>query len=145
MVEQVKSGAAAVLTADGIIDLVFALKDTYLANAVFGMKRTTQAAVRKLTDGDGHYIWQPDFTQKTAATLLSFPIRDMADMPAVGGGTLPIVFADFRAAYQIVDRIGVRVLRDPYTAKGWIKFDTTQRVGGDLIGFDAIKLQVVSA
>jgi HK97 family phage major capsid protein len=43
-------------------------------------------------------------------------------------------------AYQIVDRVGVRVLRDPYTAKPYIKFYTTKRVGGDVLNFEAVKI-----
>jgi HK97 family phage major capsid protein len=144
VVQQVASGNANLLTADGLIDLVGAVKDGYQQNAVFGMRRATQTAVRKFKDGNGNYLWQPDFAQGRRATLLGFPIVDMADMPAVAAGNLPVVFGDFRAAYQIVDRFGIRVLRDPYTRKGFVKFYTTKRVGGDLLNFEAIALQVVS-
>jgi HK97 family phage major capsid protein len=144
-IEQVASGAAATLTADGLINLVFALKSAYLQGAVFGMNRSTQRVVRTLKDGNGAYIWQPDFTQRIAASLLGYPVVEMADMANVGAGALPVVFGNFREAYQIVDGPGVRVLRDPYTTKGYVKFYTTKRVGGDVVNFEAIKLQVVSA
>jgi HK97 family phage major capsid protein len=145
VIQQVVSGAAGALTADGLINLVTALKSGYMQGAVFGMQRLTQAAIRKLKDGNGNYLWQPDFQTLGAPALLNFPLIEMPDMAAVGGGALPIVFGNFRAAYQIVDRLGVRVLRDPYTRKGWVKFYTTKRVGGDVINFEALKLQVVSA
>ncbi len=145
VIQQVASGAAAALTADGLIDLVASLKDAYQANAVFGMRRATQFVIRKLKDGNGQYIWQPDFQTRGAATLLSAPIVDMADMAAVGAGALAVVYGDFRAAYQVVDRGGIRVLRDPYTTKGYVKFYTTKRVGGACVNFEALKLQVVSA
>jgi HK97 family phage major capsid protein len=144
-VQQVATGAAAALTADGLIDLVFSLKSAYAAGSVFGMARLTEATVRKFKDGEGNYMWQPNFGLRTSGTLLGFPIVEMADMAAVAAGTLPIVFGNLRAAYQIVDRFGVRVLRDPYTTKGYVKFYTTKRVGGGVTGFEAIKLQVVSA
>jgi HK97 family phage major capsid protein len=144
VIEQVPSGNANLLTGDGLIDLVGALKDIYQASAVFGMRRATQTAVRKFKDGNGNYLWQPDFATRGSATLLGFPIVEMADMPAVGAGALPVVFGDFQAAYQIVDRFGIRVLRDPYTRKGFVKFYTTKRVGGDVLNFEALKLQVVS-
>ncbi len=145
VIEQVVSGNAAALTADGLIDLVASLKDPYTANAVFGMRRATQFTIRKFKDGEGNYLWRPDFSLKGSATLLGFPVVDMADMAAVAGGALPVVFGDFRAAYQIIDRLGIRVLRDPYTTKGYVKFYTTKRVGGAVLNFEAIKLQVVSA
>lgn len=144
-VRQVNSGAAAALTSDGLVDLVFALKSIYRLGARFGMNRTTEAAVRKLKDGQNNYLWQPDFTQRASASLLGFPIEEMPDMPDVAAGNLPVVFANFAEAYQIVDRAGIRVLRDPYTTKGRVKFYTTKRVGGGVVGFEAILLQKVSA
>ncbi len=145
VVERVHSGAAATLTADGLIDLVAALKDAYTANARFAMRRATQFVIRKLKDGLGNYLWQPDFASTGRATILGFPVVDFADMPAIGAGNLAVAFGDFRQAYQIVDRMGIRVLRDPYTTKGYVKFYTTKRVGGAVINFEALKLLEVAA
>ena len=144
VVEQVVSGNAGLLTAGGLINLVFSLKAEYRQGAVFGMNRLTESAVRQLVDGQNNYLWQPDFQQRAAASLLGFPVVEMADMPNVAAGTLPVAFGNFREGYQIVDRGGIRVLRDPYTRKGYVKFYTTKRVGGDIVNFEALKLQVVS-
>lgn len=144
-IEQVKSGDAALVKPDGLIDLVFSLKPAYRQGAVFGMNRLTQRDVRKLKDGQNNYLWQPDFTKLGQATLLGFPIVDMADLDDIGAGNLPIVFGDFRAAYLIVDRAGISVLRDPYTTKGRVKFYTTKRVGGGCVNFEALKIQVIGA
>jgi HK97 family phage major capsid protein len=57
-----------------------------------------------------------------------------------GYAWLLIAIGDFRRGYLIVDRAGVRVLRDPFTAKPYILFYTTKRVGGGVQDFDAIKL-----
>lgn len=145
VIQRVNSGNANTVTADGIIDLVAALKDAYTARAVFGMRRATQFTIRKLKDGNGQYLWQPDFAQRGRATLLGFPIVDMADMPAIAALALAIVFGDFQEGYQIVDRLGIRVLRDPYTTKGYVKFYTTKRVGGAVLNFEALKIQLISA
>lgn len=59
---------------------------------------------------------------------------------ATGSGTFPIVFGNFWDGYLIVDKQGVRILRDPFTAKPHVLFDTAKRVGGDVVNFDAIKL-----
>jgi len=76
--------------------------------------------------------------------LMGFPFVEFADMPEIAANALPLFFGNLRAGYQIVDRIGIRTLRDPYTSKPYVKFYTTQRVGGDVIDFSAIKLQKIS-
>ena len=144
-IEQVVSGAAATVAGDGLLDLVYALKEEYREGAVFGMSRTTEREVRQLKDGQDNYLWQPDFQQLGAARLIGYPIATMPDLPAVAAGAVPIVFGHFGEAYQIVDSVlGMRVLRDPYTTKGKVKFYTTRYVGGDVINFEALKLQVIS-
>jgi HK97 family phage major capsid protein len=125
---------------DVLIDLVYTLKSGYRQNAHWVMNRTTQAAVRKLKDEDGNYIWQPAASAGGAATLMNFPIAESEDMPGIDEDTFPIAFGDFKRGYLIVDRIGVRVLRDPYSAKPFVLFYTTKRVGGGVQDFDAIKL-----
>jgi HK97 family phage major capsid protein len=125
---------------DILIDLVYALKSGYRQNAHWAMNRTTQAAVRKLKDEDGNYIWQPAASAGGAATLMNFPIAESEDMPDIDTDSFPIAFGDFKRGYLIVDRIGVRVLRDPYSAKPFVLFYTTKRVGGGIQDFDAIKL-----
>jgi HK97 family phage major capsid protein len=125
---------------DILIDLVYALKAGYRQNAHWVMNRSTQAAVRKLKDSAGNYIWQPSAVAGAPATLMNFPIAESEDMPDVGSDAFAVAFGDFRRGYLIVDRRGVNVLRDPYTSKPYILFYTTKRVGGGVQDFDAIKL-----
>lgn len=124
---------------DKLIDLVFTLKAAYRNNAAWMMNRGTLAEVRKLKDGDGNYLWQPDFSQRQGGLLLGYNIAEAEDMPAVAANSLSIAFGDFRETYTIVDRVGIRVLRDPFTSKGFVKFYTTKRVGGGAISFEACK------
>lgn len=145
VIRQVNSGSAAAIAADGLIDLVFAVKAAYRANGNFAMNSSTLAEVRKLKDGSGAYIWQPDFTQARQDRLLGYGITEFEDMADIAANALPIGFGDFRRAYTIVDRAGITVLRDPFTLKGRVKFYTTKRVGGDVVDFDAIVLQKVAA
>lgn len=125
---------------DCLINLVFALKEGYRAGANFFANRLTHAALRKLKDGQGNYLITRDFTDFSKQVMLGFPIVEAADMPTIAVDALALAFGNFREAYQIVDRQGIRVLRDPYTAKPWVQFYTTRRVGGDVVNFDAIKL-----
>ena len=131
---------AAAGQSDILIDTVYALKAGYRQNAHWVMNRKTQAAIRKLKDGDGNYIWQPPAGPGQNAMLMGFPLVEAEDMPDIGADKTPIAFGDFGRGYLVVDRTGVRVLRDPYSAKPYVLFYTTKRVGGGVQDFDAIKL-----
>jgi HK97 family phage major capsid protein len=140
----IASGAAGAFPAsnpsDVLIDLIYSLRAGYRQNANFVMNRKTQSTVRKFKDSTGNYLWQPPATAGGRSTLIGFPLVDSEDMPDVAANSLSIAFGDFRRGYLIVDRQGVRVLRDPYSAKPYILFYTTKRVGGGVQDFDAIKL-----
>jgi HK97 family phage major capsid protein len=125
---------------DILIDLVYTLKAGYRQNGSWVMNRKTQASIRKLKDADGNYLWQPPAAVGQRAMLMGFPLVEAEDMPDAGANTTPIAFGDFGRGYLVVDRTGVRVLRDPYSAKPYVLFYTTKRVGGGVQDFDAIKL-----
>jgi HK97 family phage major capsid protein len=143
--EQVNSGAAADVTFDGLLNLTNALKEFYHAGAVFLMRRATVGKVLLLKDGNGQYLWRPDMTAGKPSTLIGYPVYQAADMPAVGAGNLAIAFGNFKVGYTIVDRLGITTLRDPYTATPFVKFYTRKRVGGDVVNFEAIKIQKIAA
>jgi HK97 family phage major capsid protein len=140
----INTGAAGAFAAsngaDKLVDLIYAVKAGYRANGTFVMNRATQAAVRKLKDGDGHYLWAPAGKPGEAPTLMGFPVAEAEDMPDIAADSLSIAFGDFKRGYLIVDRVGIRVLRDPYSSKPYVLFYTTKRVGGGVQDFDAIKL-----
>jgi len=140
-IEQIDSGSDGAVTADSLINLFYSLKDEYATNATFLMNRATAQAVRLLKDSTtDQYIWQPSLQAGSPDTLMGVPVQACADMPAPASDALAIAVGDFRRAYQIVDRAGIRILRDPYTEKPFVKFYTTKRVGGSVINFDAVKL-----
>ena len=126
--------------ADDLIDLIYAPKAAYRANGRFVMNRRTVSAVRKFKDSNGDYIWQPSLNAGGEATLLGYPVTEAEDMPDIGSDAFAIAFGDFEKGYLIVDRQGIQVLRDPYSAKPYVLFYTTKRVGGGVQNFDAIKL-----
>ncbi len=138
-------GFAASSPSDKLIDLVYALKAGYRQNAHWVMNRKTQAAIRKMKDGDGNYLWQPPATAGGRAMLMGFPLVEAEDMPDIAADATALAFGDFRRGYLVVDRAGVRVLRDPYSAKPYVLFYTTKRVGGGVQDFDAIKLMKFAA
>lgn len=136
----VNSGAATGISADGIIDLIYELPARFEANARFAMNRKTMKAVRKLKDADGRYLWQASLIAGQPSTLAGYAITEMADMPDLAASSKSIAFGDFKQGYLIVDRIGTRILRDPYSAKPYVSFYVTKRVGGGLLNPEAIKV-----
>jgi HK97 family phage major capsid protein len=125
---------------DKLIDLVYATKSPYRANGTFVLNRSTMSVIRKFKDAQGLYIWQPSLTPGQPASLLGYPVVEAEDMPNIATDSYSLAFGDFRRGYLIVDRIGLRVLRDPYSSKPYVLFYTTKRVGGGIQDFDAIKL-----
>ena len=149
VIEQVNTGVSggfhATLPGDTFIDVIFKVKAAYRNNARWVMNRTTLGAVRKIKDGDGNYMWQPSFQAGVPSSLAGYAVTEAEDMPAIAANSFSIAFGDFREGYQIVEKAGVRVLRDPFTAKPWVKFYSTKRVGGDVVNFEAIKLMKFAA
>lgn len=142
---QIATGKAAALSADSLASMPLQIKSDYLRNAVWLMNRGTVAEVVTLKDGQGQYLWRPGLESGTPATLRGFPVRMADDMPLVSAGNLVAAFGDFARGYTVVDRLGVSVLRDPYTAKPHVVFYTRRRVGGDVVDFQAFALLKVAA
>ena len=125
---------------DKLLDLIYSVKAPYRANGTFVMNRATQATIRKIKDTQGDYIWKPSAQPGQSPSLMGFPVAECEDMPDIANNANAIAFGDFRRGYLIVDRIGIRVLRDPYSSKPYVLFYTTKRVGGGVQDFNAIKL-----
>lgn len=140
-IEQVNSESAADFTMDGLISIQNSLKEAYQSGAVWMMKRASFANIRRLKDDNGQYLWQPNNQAGEAASLLGNPTRAADDIAGVAANALALVYGNFMFSYQIVDRFGIRVIRDNLTNKPFIKFYTTKRVGGDVVNFEALKIQ----
>jgi len=142
----IAGGHASLLNnADKLIDLQHALKSVYRNGAVWLMADSTLNAIRKLKDGEGNYLWRPGLAENAPDTLLGKPIEIDDNVDAIGLNKYPIFFGNFKRAYLIVDRLGTRVLRDPFTAKPYVAFYTTKRVGGGIVMYEAIKALKIAA
>lgn len=136
----VAGGWAASNPADILITLVHKLKAGMRTNARWVMNKNLMAEIRTFKDLEGNYIWRPGLEAGVAATLLGYGITEAEDMPAKAASSLSLAFGDFKRGYTIVDRIGTRILRDPYTNKPYVGFYVTKRVGGMVVDSQAIKL-----
>lgn len=126
---------------DYLIDLQHALKRQYRAGAVWTMNDATLGTIRKFKDGNGLYLWAPSgLLQGAVGQLLGHPVVTDDFMPDLGANTYPIAFGDFKRAYYVIDRKGIAILRDPFTAHPHVKFVARKRVGGGIANFEAVKL-----
>ncbi|WP_234913456.1 phage major capsid protein [Sinorhizobium meliloti] len=138
------TGAAAAFAgtdpADALIALFYSLKQGYRNGASWLTSDAVMETVRKFKDGQGNYLWAPPSGPANVATILGKPVATDDNMPALGANAFPVAFGNFSRGYLIIDRFGIRVLRDPYTNKPYVHFYTTKRVGGGVQNFEAIKL-----
>lgn len=144
-IKVVNSGNASALTLDGIIDMVYDLPTAFTGNARFACNRRSMRAIRKFKDQGGQYLWQPSMVEGAPATVLGFGVAEIPDMPDIAANALPIAFGDFARTYLVIDRIGIRVLRDPYTNKPYVSFYTTKRVGGAVVNPEPMRFQLIAA
>jgi HK97 family phage major capsid protein len=140
--ESINNGA---IVFEDLIALQTALKSEYEVSSTWSMNRRAKGEIRKLKDLEGQFLWQPLNQEGMANMLLGRPIVMFEDMPDIANGTKPIAIADWAETYQIVDRLGISVLRDPFTAKPFVEFYTRKRVGGDVVQQDSIKILKINA
>ncbi|MGL5237188.1 MAG: phage major capsid protein, partial [Plesiomonas shigelloides] len=132
-------------TADAIIQMVYTLRKVHRTGAKFMMNNSSLFAVRVLKDTRGDYLWRPGLEVGQPSTLAGYGVAENEQMPDIAANATPIAFGNWKRGYTIVDRIGTRVLRDPYTNKPFVGFYTTKRVGGMLTDSQAIKLMKIGA
>lgn len=130
--------------ANGIKDLYWALRAAHRSNGTWLMASSTANAIDKLKDANKDYIWRDGMTSGAPPSLLGRPVEFDENMPAIGANTFPIAFGDFKAGYIVVDKLGIRYLRDPFSDKPNVQFYAYRRVGGDVANSDAIKLLKIS-
>ncbi|SDO29621.1 phage major capsid protein, HK97 family [Halomonas shengliensis] len=142
--QKIHSGTAGDFVPDDLIKLVYNLKKGYRAGATWMLPMLTLFKVRTMKDDQGNYLWRPGIEAGEPSSLLGYAVTENEDMPAVAADANAVLFGDFRRAYTIVDRIGTRVLRDPFTNKPNVGFYTTKRVGGMLTDSQAVKALTLS-
>jgi len=137
------SGNAAAITADALISLVYSLRPEYRQNGVWTMNASTIAAVRKLKNTSGDYIWADSIAPGQPAMLLGYRVLECAHMPDIAANAFPLAFGDFNSGYTILDR-SMAFLRDPYSNKAFVQIYARKRVSGNVTDSCAIKLMKVA-
>ncbi|MGI9392671.1 MAG: phage major capsid protein, partial [Parvibaculales bacterium] len=124
------NGFASTNPQDRLLNLIYDLPSGHRSHASFIMNRSTQAVIRKMKTSNGDYLWQPSIASGQNATLLGYPVYESDHMPALASANLAVFFGNIEAAYLIIERRGIQLIRDPYSKKPWILFYTTKRIGG---------------
>lgn len=143
--EHVATGVSADFAAsnkgDKLLELVYKLKAGHRRNAVWMTNKAILAEIRAFKESTTNaYLWQPGLAAGQPSTLAGYAVVEAEDMPAKAANSLSIAFGDFRAGYTVVDRLGIRSLRDPYSNKPYVGFYVTKRVGGMVVNSEAIKV-----
>ncbi|WP_425963775.1 phage major capsid protein [Rhizobium nepotum] len=140
-IAEVINGSASAVNADKLIGLMYTMPQQYRNNGSWLMNGTTLGLIMTLKDSQGRYLWQPSLQAGQPSTLLGRPVIEDPTMPDIGNGTFPIMYGDFSKAYRIYDRVGMSILRDPYTqaTKGLVRFHARRRVGGGPILTEALR------
>lgn len=130
----VKTGLAAALTdstkaADFVFNMIQSLPAAYRTGATFTAASSSVAAIRVLKDTTGNYLYSP-VTADNPGKLGGYTLVEIEDSQAIAAGNVPLVFGNFKLGYQIVDRMGIRTLRDPFSNKPYVGFYSTKRTGG---------------
>ncbi len=144
-IKVIASGAAAAIAPDSIISLIYDLPASYRIGAKLYMNRLTQSSVRKLKDGQNNYLWQPSYAAGQPATLAGEAIVEVPDMPGVAADNIAALYGNMELTYLVVDRIGIIVLRDPYTNKPFVGFYTRKRVGGGVTNPEPMRALKIGA
>lgn len=144
-VQTIVAGTGGVtITADLLVELLYALKPAYRAASTWVMNSKTLAAVRKLKDSTGAFLWQPALMAGQPELLLGRPVVELENMPDVAAGAIPVAVGDWNEGYYILDRTQM-ILRDPFTAKPNVLFYARKRVSGAVVDSNAIKLLKLAA
>jgi len=125
--------------ADSFLDLIYKTKPGHRSNGKFMLNSVSLSDVRKWKDGESRYLWQPSMQAGQPSSIFGYPLIVNEYMPSCGANAYPVIFGDFKAAYWIFDRIGIRSLRDPYTHKPFVGFYTTKRLGSMIVNTEALK------
>lgn len=146
-IAEVINGSATVVNPDKLIALMYSLPQQYRNNGSWMMNGTTLGLIRTLKDANGNYLWQPSLQAGQPSTLLGRPVIEDPTMPDIANGNFPIIYGDFNKAYRIYDRVGMSILRDPYTqaTKGLVRFHARRRVGGGPVLTEALRKLKMSA
>lgn len=141
------AAATAAITADEIIDLIHSVDPAYRTSAstAIMMNDSTLAAVRKLKDGDGNYLWQMgNYQAGIPQNILGYNVVVNQAMDSLAAAKKVMLFGDMSKFY--VRKVGapsIYVARErfapDYGILGYVRFD------GVLTNANAIKHLITAA
>ncbi|MBT6045657.1 MAG: phage major capsid protein [Candidatus Scalindua sp.] len=146
-IQTYKTGTAGTYTTDQIIELTGKVLEDYQSSSKFLMRRATFVDLILNKSGEGDYLFNRALDKKPGVPfdILGYPVVFASDMPAIASDALAFAFGDFKECYQIVDRMGLKVVRDDLSVAPNTYIHYFVRYGGGAYGFDSVKLLKLSA
>jgi HK97 family phage major capsid protein len=126
--------------ADFLLNIIYSLKAAFRQNAKWVMNKATLAAISQFKDSSGRYVLTPMQSPTVPAMIFGFPVIEAEDMPGIAASAFPIAFGDFQRGYEVVDRVGTRIVVDPYSNKPYLGYYIVRRTGGAVVNSEAIRL-----
>lgn len=132
------------ITADELIDLVYSVIAPYRQGGVFIMNDSTAAAIRKLKDNNGQYLWQISIQAGQPDTLLGYPVHYDPNVGSLGDaqGTRVVGFGNVARAFTIRDVLGVTIkfLGELYAGNDQVGWRGKLRTSSAVIDANAFKV-----
>lgn len=115
---------ATAITFDGLTEALYSLKAQYHPRATWIFHRTAIKNLRKIKDGEGQYIWQPDVKGGQPDMIMGRPYKMSEYCPCTFTAGLYVgIIGDF-SYYWIADALNMRVQRlsELYAATNQVGF-----------------------
>lgn len=125
------TAGTAVIATNDVIDLVYSLDQAVRTMPGFGLMGSTSAtaALRKLQDGAGYYIWQPSFQVGQPDRVLGYSYTENVHMAAVAAGSKSLLAGDMDSFFvRTAGGIEVATSSDYAFANGLVTYRASLRV-----------------
>ena len=137
------AASATAITSDELIDLVHSVDPAYRSSprCRWQFNDSTLAAIRKLKDGQGNYLWQMgDVRTGEPNTLLGYPYSVNQAMADIGIGKKTVIFGDHsKFVVRKVMGFQVMTLRERYAENFQVGMVGFKRFDSELINTAAVK------
>jgi HK97 family phage major capsid protein len=135
--------SATSITVDAVKNVYWGLRAVHRSNSTWLMPSAVANILDLAKDGSGQYLWRPGMTSGSTGTLLNRPVEICEDFAAFTAGNICLALGDW-SGYTIIDKPGVRYIRDEVTDEPRVLYYMWKRVGGSVSDFDKIRLMKLS-
>lgn len=140
------AAAAAAVTYNELLDLKHSVDPAYRGNGSWVFNDSTFLAIKKLQDGNGRPLWQPDVAQGSPGLIDGSSFIIDQGMASMAANAKPIVFGDV-SGYWIRDVAGITVRRlvERYADYHQVGFVAIMRTDGKIVNGNGLRALTMAA